>query len=169
PQITVQAAASTATAISPASAGMGRPQRDVRRPHYPVESVTRGALDGRPAATGAAPTAVNDETALHQERLPFTVKVAGDRESLSAAISLRQAAYGRHVPELARNLNAPEPHDLAAGAVVLLAESKFDRQPLATMRIQTNQYEPLWLEQSVTLPGWLQGRNLAEATRLGTA
>lgn len=35
------------------------------------------------------------------------------------------------------------------------------------MRIQTNQFSPLGLEGSVDLPNWLQGLNLAEATRLG--
>lgn len=107
--------------------------------------------------------------ALDVERLPFTVKIAKDPASLSAAIGLRQSAYGRHVPDLARNLVTPEHHDLAPGSVVLLAQSKLDGQPLATMRVQTNTHEPLWLEQSVTLPDWLQGHRLAEATRLGTA
>jgi len=50
---------------------------------------------------------------------------------------------------------------------VLLAESKLDGSSLGTMRIQTNRFRPLGLEQSVTLPDWLQGCSLAEATRLG--
>jgi hypothetical protein len=37
------------------------------------------------------------------------------------------------------------------------------------MRIQTNRYHPLALEQSLELPVWLQGKSLAEATRLGVS
>jgi hypothetical protein len=35
------------------------------------------------------------------------------------------------------------------------------------VRIQTNFYRPLQVEASVALPDWLQGRRLAEVTRLG--
>jgi hypothetical protein len=35
------------------------------------------------------------------------------------------------------------------------------------MRIQTNHYRPLALQQSVELPNWLHGASQAEATRLG--
>ncbi len=106
---------------------------------------------------------------MTDERLPFTVRIVRDEATLGKAVQLRQAAYGRHVPELAKQLNEPEKHDHAPGSVVLLAESKLDGQPLGTMRIQTSRHSPLWLEQSVTLPDWLQGRSLAEATRLGVS
>jgi hypothetical protein len=49
----------------------------------------------------------------------------------------------------------------------LLAESKFDGSPVGTMRIHTNEFSPLPLEQAVSLPDSLQGKRLAEATRLG--
>ncbi|MGE4341195.1 MAG: hypothetical protein AB7E55_35395 [Pigmentiphaga sp.] len=101
------------------------------------------------------------------ERLPFTVRVVDDPASLGKAVRLRQTAYGRHVPELARQLHQPESHDSAPGVAVLLAESKLDGEPLGTMRIQTNVHAPLWLEQSVMLPDDLQHSELAEATRLG--
>ncbi len=104
---------------------------------------------------------------LPAERLPFTIRIVTDQTALHKAVSLRQSAYGRHVPELAQRLQAPESHDLAPGVAVLLAESKLDGQPLGTMRVQTNRHDGLWLEQSVTLPSWLQGCALAEATRLG--
>jgi len=104
---------------------------------------------------------------LPVERLPFTVRVVNDPSSLDKAVHLRQSAYGRHVPELARQLHQPESHDFAPGVAVLLAESKLDGEPLGTMRIQTNSHAPLWLEQSVTLPEYLQHVSLAEATRLG--
>lgn len=103
------------------------------------------------------------------ENLPFTVSVAQDETSLVKAVQIRQSAYGRHVPELAKSFDKPEKYDYEPGTAVLLAESKMDGEPLGTMRIQTNRYGPLGLEQSVTLPDWLQGRSLAEATRLGIA
>ncbi len=104
-----------------------------------------------------------------QENLPFTVRVARDGDALEKAIALRQSAYGRHVPEIAEKLGTPELYDNDPGSVVLLAESKLDGAPLGTMRVQTNMCGPLWLEQSVTLPDWLTGHALAEATRLGVA
>ncbi|HUJ87799.1 MAG TPA: hypothetical protein VLX30_13200 [Burkholderiales bacterium] len=103
------------------------------------------------------------------ERLPFTVSVARSDEQLRKAVSMRHAAYARHVPALAEKLKAPEPCDHEEGSVVLLAESKLDGSPLGTMRIQTNRYRPLAIEQSVELPQWLQDCSLAEATRLGVA
>lgn len=62
-----------------------------------------------------------------------------------------------------------ESSDRDRGTVVLLAESKLDGAPLGTMRIQTNAYGPLAVEQSVHLPDHLAMSRLAEATRLGVA
>ena len=103
------------------------------------------------------------------ERLPFTVSIARSDEQLDKAVTMRHAAYARHVPTLADHLKAPEPCDYEEGSVVLLAESKLDGSPLGTMRIQTNRHSSLAIEQSVDLPGWLQDCSLAEATRLGVA
>jgi hypothetical protein len=103
------------------------------------------------------------------ERLPFTVSVARSDEQLRKAVTMRHAAYARHVPALAELLKVPEACDHDEGSVVLLAESKLDGSPLGTMRIQTNRYRPLAIEQSVELPEWLQDCRLAEATRLGVA
>ena len=102
-----------------------------------------------------------------QERLPFTVRLVRNDIELRKAVQIRHAAYARHVPAFAQTLIAPESHDAEHGVVVLLAESKLDGTPLGTMRIQTNLFKPLGLEQSVTLPAWLSARPLAEATRLG--
>lgn len=102
------------------------------------------------------------------EYLPFTVRVVNDEESLQKAIDIRHAAYARHIdPALAEALRKPEAQDRAPGTFVLLAESKLDGSPLGTMRIQTNQFNPLSVEKSVQLPEWMQGRALAETTRLG--
>jgi hypothetical protein len=104
---------------------------------------------------------------LTQELLPFTVRLVRNEGDLDKAVDIRHAAYARHLPEFAQTLTAPESADAENGVVVLLAESKLDGSPLGTMRIQTNQFKPLCLEQSVKLPTWLKTRRLAEATRLG--
>jgi hypothetical protein len=108
-----------------------------------------------------------DAAAMATERLPFTIRRVEDEGSLWKAVRVRHAAYARHVPEFARTLEMPEECDYEDDAVVLLAESRLDGTPLGTLRIQTNFHRPLQVEQSVALPGWLQGRHLAEVTRLG--
>jgi hypothetical protein len=103
------------------------------------------------------------------ERLAFEVKEAQSQDDLFKAVAIRHEAYSRHLPELARRLAAPEPADTAPGYTVLVAENRLDRAPLATVRLQTNEFGPLALEQSIALPAWLEGRRLAEATRLAVA
>ena len=107
------------------------------------------------------------EVRMAEERLPFTVKVVRSEEALDKAVAIRQAAYARHVPDFAATLGSPEANDHDKGSVVLLAESKLDGSPLGTMRIQTNRFKDLSIEQSVDLPAWLENRSMAEATRLG--
>jgi hypothetical protein len=104
---------------------------------------------------------------MPEEILPFTVKLVRDDEDLDKAVQIRHSAYARHVPVFAEMLRNREATDSEDGVVVLLAESKLDGSPLGTMRIQTNEFKPLCLEQSVSLPEWLKSRRLAEATRLG--
>ena len=104
---------------------------------------------------------------MAEERLPFTVRVVRSEDALQKAVAIRQAAYARHMPVLAERLRAPEPNDHDRGSVVLLAESKLDGSPLGTMRIQTNRFNPLSIEQGVELPAWLSDKSQAEATRLG--
>jgi hypothetical protein len=119
-------------------------------------------IETRPSRVGAL-----DEPAMTEERLPFTVRLVRDEDDLDKAVQIRHSAYARHLPDFAESLKAPESADADNGVVVLLAESKLDGSPLGTMRIQTNQFKPLCLEQSVELPAWLKARPLAEATRLG--
>jgi len=102
------------------------------------------------------------------ERLPFTIRIADDEESLLKAVEMRRAAYGRHLPEFAETMSI-ESSDRATDTAVLLAESRLDGRALGTMRIQTNVDRPLAVEQSVCLPEWLANVRLAEATRLGVA
>jgi len=104
---------------------------------------------------------------MAEERLPFTVRVVRSETALYKAVAIRQAAYARHMPALAERLGAPETNDHDQGSVVLLAESKLDGSPLGTMRIQTNRFNDLSIEQGVELPAWLRNKSLAEATRLG--
>jgi hypothetical protein len=102
-----------------------------------------------------------------EESLPFTLKIVHTQAELNQAVLIRQAAYDRHLPEFAKSLVKPEAADFEKGTVVLLAESKEDGTPVGTMRIQTNAYKPLCLEQSIDLPQWLKECPMAEATRLG--
>jgi GNAT superfamily N-acetyltransferase len=107
--------------------------------------------------------------AMPIERLPFTIRRVETEDSLRKAVGIRHAAYARHVPDFARTLSAPEACDYAEDTVVLLAESKLDGSALGTARIQTNRHGALHIEESIELPEWLQGRRLAEVTRLGVA
>lgn len=104
---------------------------------------------------------------IKEESLPFTVKIVHTDEEMEKAVGIRHSAYSRHVPEMAALLVKPEAFDFDDGSIVLLAESKLDGSALGSMRVQTNRYEKLKLESSVTLPTWLQGQILAEAARLG--
>jgi hypothetical protein len=127
-----------------------RPQRIETLP-------TRISLPSAPAAA----------TPLNEELLPFTVKVVSSQAQLAKAVQIRHDAYARHLPEFAETLLKPEAADFEKGVVVLVAESKEDGSPVGTIRIQTNAYKPLTLEQSIALPDWLKVLPMAEATRLG--
>jgi len=109
------------------------------------------------------------EEQIRVEHLPFTVKVVHNDHELDQAVSVRHAAYARHVPLMAEKLVVPEPTDYEDGSVVLLAQSKLDGSPMGTMRIATNRHKKLSIQQSVELPLWMEDAALAEATRLGVA
>ena len=132
-----------------------------------IEPVTSAAFQPYRIKTLASRVGALNAPAMSEELLPFTVRLVRNEGDLSKAVSIRHSAYARHLPEFAETLKSPETADAENGVVVLLAESKLDGSPLGTMRIQTNQFKPLCLEQSVTLPAWLRARPLAEATRLG--
>jgi hypothetical protein len=110
----------------------------------------------------------NQSTVKKTERLPFTIKVVSNLADLDKAVEMRRTAYRRHLPEFAETMGV-EALDGAPGTVVLLAQSRLDGGPLGTMRVQTNAFGPLAVEQSVRLPDWLGEARLAEATRLGVA
>jgi len=110
---------------------------------------------------------MNKQKAVVQEMLPFTVELAADTQALRAAVQIRQMAYARHLPDVAKTMVDAESWDFREGAVVLVAKSKLDGTPIGTMRIHTNEFAPLPLEQSYELPEKLTRLRLAEATRLG--
>ena len=117
----------------------------------------------RPAFDARAP----QREEIKEELLPFTVRLVTAEADVQKAVRVRHSAYARHLPLMAEKLRLPEATDFEDGVAVLLAESKVDGSPLGTMRIQTNRFKPLSIEQSIDLPDWLQDRPLAEATRLG--
>ncbi len=116
-----------------------------------------------PSANAPAPSGIP----MTEQRLPFTVRIVSTESDLRKAVSIRAAAYGRHMPEFGEKLSTPETIDSEPGVAVLLAESKLDGSPLGTLRIQSNGYMPLKVEQSVVLPRWMRDRPLGEVTRLG--
>ncbi len=104
---------------------------------------------------------------MRQEYWPFELRTAASREDRDKVLAIRHAAYARHLPaSLSGALQQPEATDRLEGVTLLLAESSLDGSPLGTMRIQTNRLVPLALEQSYPLPSWMEGKALAEATRL---
>jgi len=126
-------------------------------------------IDVAKSSGAASAEAVAAVARMTTEILPFTVRIASDERQMEKAVMLRQAAYARHLPDFAAQLRKPEAADFDPGSVVLFAESKFDGSVLGTMRIQTNSFGSLGIEESVELPDWLQGASLAEATRLGVS
>ncbi|MBE0624729.1 MAG: hypothetical protein IH606_07955 [Burkholderiales bacterium] len=133
-----------------------------------MKSLNQAVASGSRFVEIPAQQAMSD-AGIVEERLPFTLRVARSDAALQKAITIRQAAYARHVPEFAAKLGAPEENDYAPGSLVLIAESRMDGSPLGTMRIQTNRFKELAVERSVELPDWLRNRSMAEATRLGVA
>ena len=109
------------------------------------------------------------ETAASKRVFALCIRCVRSEADLVKAVSIRQSAYGRHLPELAARFSAPEPSDVDGSSRVLVALSKLDGLPLGSMRFRSNRYQPLDVEQSVTLPESLQHRVLAEATRLAVS
>lgn len=107
------------------------------------------------------------EMPMTEERLPFTVRLVRNEEDLQKAVQIRQMAYARHMPDVAKTLTGPEKTDTEDGVGILLAVSKVDGSPLGSVRIQTNRFQPLSLEKSVALPGWMRGMSLAQVSRFG--
>lgn len=129
-----------------------------------MESPSTAVFSAHPQAV---PEGQPARPAMTTERLPFTIRRVETEDGLRKAVQIRHAAYARHLPEFAQTLVLPEACDYEDDAVVLLAESRLDGTPLGSVRIQTNLHRALHVEESVELPSWLQGKRLAEVTRLG--
>lgn len=105
---------------------------------------------------------------LRAELLPFTLTIAQSQQELQQAAALRFDAYARHLdPAQIEGLKRPDDEDLKPETAVFLVRSKETSEVLGTMRVQTNVSEKLGIEKSVPMPPDLQGKKLAEATRLG--
>jgi hypothetical protein len=105
-----------------------------------------------------------DEPATAIERLPFTIKrVHCDADMVKEVGGGRSASARQVFPQ---PLAGPGTGGHRDGAVMLVAESKLDGSTLGSIRIRNNLYQPLGVEASTVLPGWLQQRRVAEITRL---
>ena len=122
----------------------------------------------RPVFRSTIPTGVYEEGVM-EERLPFTVRLVSSEQDLRKAVDIRHAAYARHMPVVAQTLKDPEVLDRDIASAVLLAESKLDGSPIGTIRLQSNRFQPIALEQAIQLPDWLRGKTMAHVSRLGVA
>lgn len=105
-------------------------------------------------------------TANQKFELPFVVRQPLNHYELQQIATLRSQAYGRHNVQLGEMLTLPEDADMQPGNVVLGAFDKADNSLLGTLRIHTNLYGPLPLEESVDLPAHMRNLRLCEVTRL---
>ena len=64
-------------------------------------------------------------------------------------------------------LREPEADDLRVDALLLIAESKLDKEVVGSLRLQPNFNRPLRIEGEMVLPETYKGRRLVEARRLG--
>ena len=102
-----------------------------------------------------------------QELLPFRVRVAESPQDVQKAVESRAAAYARHMPIQAIALREPEDDDFRSDVLLLIAESKFDRRVVGSVRLQRNGERPLHIESQLALPASYRGRRLVEGRRLG--
>ena len=116
-------------------------------------------------------TIVQDSTdsqvADRQELLPFRIRLATSPKDLERAVEIRAAAYSRHLPHVGEALRTAEAEDYRSDVLVLIAERKFDRRPIGTLRLEPNFKGPLRIEGERTLPERFRGRRLVETSRLG--
>ncbi|HEY0819146.1 MAG TPA: hypothetical protein VGD46_10235 [Rhizobacter sp.] len=119
-----------------------------------------------PLPVSRAPELGRVTSAAQGQGLPFKVKLVCDEAQLLRVQALRQAAYGRHLPEQAEAFGQADAQDRTPGTVIFYAEDKASGALVGSVRIQSNRYAPLQIEGSIELPVAQQGRMLAEITRL---
>ncbi len=112
----------------------------------------------------AAPVRAASEVITHS--LPFRVRVVCDEAQLLRVQALRQAAYGRHLPEQAASFGSADPLDRLSDTTIFFAEDKATGLVVGSARVQSNRHAPLQIERSVELPEARRGQLLAEITRL---
>lgn len=100
--------------------------------------------------------------------LPFRVEIAS-KEQMDEVAQLRSATYGRHLPELAKKLQEPEPADFDLTCEVFVVRSKLDGSLLGSMRTHANVHHPLPLQASIGLPANFNHARMVETTRLCVA
>ena len=103
---------------------------------------------------------------LVEASLPFTVDVVSSEAQLLRVQALRALAYGHHLPGLAASFSRPDPFDLEPDTTLFCVEDKLSGSLVGSARIQMNRRQPLQIERSLRLPSHLEGRLLAEITRL---
>ncbi len=103
---------------------------------------------------------------LCAQHLPFRVHLANKEQDLPDLIRLRAEVYGRHLPGMEAVLRTPEPDDLRADAVLLVAKSKAEDQLLGAIRLVGNQHRPLDIEHALPAQSPLHSRWLGEVGRL---
>jgi len=101
-----------------------------------------------------------------EHHLPFRVRVVCDEAQLLRVQALRQAAYGRHLPEQAAAFGNADPLDRLSDTTIFFAEDKHTGAMVGSARVQSNRNAPLQIERSIELPPERRGQLLAEITRL---
>lgn len=115
--------------------------------------------------TAPAPLARSTSSVI-EHSLPFRVRVVCDETQLLRVQALRQAAYGRHLPEQAASFGSADPLDRLEDTTIFFAEDKATGRVVGSARVQSNRSTPLQIERSVELPEARRGQLLAEITRL---
>lgn len=128
------------------------------RVHPPLPSRAFGvASKEREARTALQPTRMDalNRLTTKEERLPFWVRLVRNEADLRKAVHIRHAAYARHVPDLAHQLQEPEATDYEDGVVVLLAESKLDGSPWVLRASRATAFaRSVWSSRSSCRHGW---------------
>lgn len=122
-------------------------------------------LDGANAVETLASVG-QDKLAHAGEALAFRVGLVTTEDDLLRVQALRQAAYGHHLPALAANFGRPDPVDRWPDVSIFYAEDKASGRLVGSARLQCNRSQPLQIERSIELPAHLQGKSLAEVTRM---
>lgn len=125
-----------------------------------------GALDSASPSSlkphGAAATGSGPVT----ESLSFRIAIVDSEADLLKVQSLRQAAYGHHLPAMAAKFAQPDPVDRMPDVTIFYAQDKATGRFVGSARIQTNLTNPLQIERSIELPSERRGCLLAEITRM---